>query len=157
MITISLPIGSETKTKLQESKNVSPISGYFYDFLTHQNSRNTLNDQNIENMENIEDIENGEDIQYIRNMRGDKKTKRMKNMKNSKRMSMKNVRSESVIDKAAMCDLGAGCEQFNKCSGNGICQQGRCLCDALAWGSNCSATEFGTHCDKVRAKYILFQ
>ena len=157
MITITLPIGSEKKTASKESKNVSPISDYFSDFLTHQNSRNTLNDQNIENTENMEDIENDEDIQNIRNMRGDKKMKRMKNMKNAKRMSMKYVRGESVIDKAAMCDLGAGCEQFNKCSGNGICQQGRCLCDALAWGSNCSATEFGTHCDKVRSKFILFQ
>ena len=49
-----------------------------------------------------------------------------------------------------MCNLGAGCEQFNNCSDRGICQNGRCLCDALAWGPDCSSVEFGSHCGKVR-------
>ena len=51
-----------------------------------------------------------------------------------------------------MCNLGEGCEQFNFCSQKGVCQNGRCLCDALAWGPDCSITEFGTHCDKVPIK-----
>lgn len=48
-----------------------------------------------------------------------------------------------------MCNLGQGCEQFNYCSNKGICQNGRCLCDALAWGPDCSSVEFGSHCGKV--------
>jgi hypothetical protein len=55
----------------------------------------------------------------------------------------------SVEKSNMMCDLGIGCEKFNRCSGRGLCQEGRCLCDALAWGSNCSSIEFGTHCDQV--------
>lgn len=46
------------------------------------------------------------------------------------------------------CDLGAGCK--NKCSGNGFCQEGRCLCDGLAWGTNCSVVDIKEHCDAVR-------
>lgn len=48
-----------------------------------------------------------------------------------------------------MCNLGQGCEQFNYCSNKGICQNGRCLCDALAWGPDCSSVEFGSHCGEV--------
>ena len=48
-----------------------------------------------------------------------------------------------------MCNLGQGCEQFNYCSNKGICQNGRCLCDALAWGPDCSSVEFGSHCSEV--------
>ena len=46
-------------------------------------------------------------------------------------------------------DLGQGCEKTNKCSGNGFCQEGRCLCDGLAWGTNCSAIDITEHCDPV--------
>jgi subtilisin family serine protease len=52
--------------------------------------------------------------------------------------------------KPLLCDLGAGCEKFDKCSGNGYCQQGRCLCNGLAWGSNCSVVDIKEHCDPVR-------
>ena len=55
----------------------------------------------------------------------------------------------TALERLAVCDLGGGCKQFDNCSGRGLCQKGRCLCDTLAWGSNCSFTEFGTHCDKV--------
>ena len=50
--------------------------------------------------------------------------------------------------KPVSCDLGAGCK--DKCSGNGFCQEGRCLCDGLAWGSNCSTVDVKEHCDLVR-------
>ena len=57
--------------------------------------------------------------------------------------------SDSSVDKIKTCNMGLGCEKYNFCSGRGICQEGRCLCDALAWGSDCSVSEFGYHCDKV--------
>lgn len=57
--------------------------------------------------------------------------------------------TDSPATKIKTCNMGLGCEKYNMCSGRGICQEGRCLCDALAWGSNCSVSEFGTHCDKV--------
>ena len=59
---------------------------------------------------------------------------------------------EEEEERPEMCNLGEGCEQFNFCSQKGVCQNGRCLCDALAWGPDCSITEFGTHCDKVHIK-----
>jgi hypothetical protein len=39
----------------------------------------------------------------------------------------------SVLVGSMTCDLGLGCEKYNRCSGRGICQEGQCLCDALAW------------------------
>jgi Subtilase family len=60
------------------------------------------------------------------------------------------VDEKRPIGKPLPCELGAGCEKFNKCSGNGYCQRGHCLCDGLAWGSNCSVVDIKDHCDPVR-------
>lgn len=64
-------------------------------------------------------------------------------------------RIDGDVERLAVCDLGAGCGQFNNCSGRGLCEEGRCLCDTLAWGSNCSSSEFGAHCDMVQLFSVI--
>ena len=69
-------------------------------------------------------------------------------------LQLKSDSDAAAVEGLATCDLGGGCKQFENCSGRGLCQEGQCLCDTLAWGSNCSFTEFGTHCDKVPSNLL---
>ena len=69
-------------------------------------------------------------------------------------LQLKSDSDAAAVEGLVTCDLGGGCKKFDNCSGRGLCQEGQCLCDTLAWGSNCSFTEVGTHCDKVRSTLL---
>ena len=47
------------------------------------------------------------------------------------------------------CDLQQGCDAFDFCSNRGVCQNNKCLCDAMFWGTNCSSAIFSEQCDET--------
>lgn len=77
-----------------------------------------------------------------------------------------NSDSLDILERKLHCELGDGC--VNSCSEQGYCQhpadaamvsssssstrinqtdeEGTCLCNALYWGRDCSAREYGRHC-----------
>jgi len=45
-----------------------------------------------------------------------------------------------------VCNVAAGCTNWDLCNGNGICQEGECLCDTGFWGEKCESAEVGFSC-----------